>query len=83
MSSRKPDKVIRIGYVSASIFSNELEGENGKYLLHSVVIQKRYMEGNQVKYTSSFGLSELPLAARVLQLAQHWVEEQEAHVQLD
>ncbi len=82
MSTRQPDKVIRIGFVSASIFGNEIEHEGGSRKFHSVVIQKRYSEGEKVKYTSSFSLSELPLAIRVLTLAQTWVEEREADVDL-
>lgn len=38
--------------------------------------------GEEVKYTSSFGLSELPQALRVLQLAANYVEQQEAGVSL-
>lgn len=83
MSNRQPNKVIRIGFVSASIFSNDVDHEGGTRKFHSVVIQKRYTEGEQVKYTSSFSLSELPLAIRVLTLAQVWVEKQEAYVDLD
>ena len=70
MAKNKPDKVIRIGYVSASIFRNEIKNDGETRTLHSVVIQKRYVENGQAKYASSFSLSELPLAARVLILAQ-------------
>ncbi len=40
------------------------------------------MDGEEVKYTSSFGLAELPQALHVLQLATNWVAEQEASVDL-
>ena len=82
MSTRQPDKVIRIGFVSASIFSNDVDHEGGTRKFHSVVIQKRYLEEGKPKYTSSFSLSELPLALRVLTLAQTWVEEREVDVDL-
>lgn len=82
MAKNRPDKVIRLGYVSASIFSNEVENDGGTRTLHSVVIQKRYLEDGKPKYTSSFTLSELPLAVRALQLAQQWVEQQEAYLDL-
>lgn len=84
MAQRKPVKVFRIGFVSASIFGNDVENDDGSRTLHSVAVQKRYVEGEgksrEVRYTSSFGLSELPQAVRVLELAQAWVEEREADV---
>ncbi|HRA90413.1 MAG TPA: hypothetical protein PK992_20145, partial [Planctomycetaceae bacterium] len=81
--NRKPEKVFRIGYVTASIFAREITTDDGKRILHSVNVQKRYVEGTETKYTSSFGLAELPQAIRVLQLASEWVEQQEASVELD
>lgn len=80
--SRGPEKVFRIGYVSASVFTREVSGENGSRVLRSVRIQKRYMDGNDVKYTDSFSLPELPQAQRVLQLASKWVEQHEADLTL-
>ncbi len=40
------------------------------------------MDGEDVKYSSSFNLAELPQAIRALQLAQRYVEEQEAEIDL-
>ena len=83
MASRKPEKVFRIGYVTASVFTREVDTDDGgKKTLRSVNVQKRYMDGDEVKYTSSFGLAELPQALRVLQLATSYVEQQEATVAL-
>lgn len=86
MAQRKPVKVFRIGFVSASIFGNDVENDDASRTLHSVVVQKRYVEGTgksrEVRYTSSFGLAELPQAIRVLELAQTWIEEREADVPL-
>ena len=45
-------------------------------------IQKRYRDGDELKYTSSMDLSELPQTQRVAQLAQGFVETQEAEIQL-
>ena len=80
--SQKPEKVFRIGYVSASVFAHEVENEGDTRVLRSVSVQKRYLDGEEVKYTSSFSLAELPQAIRVLQLAQGYVEAQEAEVQI-
>ena len=83
MATRKPEKVFRIGYVTASIFTREVDTDDGKRTLRSVNVQKRYVDGEEVKYTSSFGLAELPQALRVLQLATNHVEQQEAAVNLN
>ena len=56
MASRKPEKVYRIGYVTASVFAREVDTDDGKRTLRSVNVQKRYMDGEEAKYTSSFGL---------------------------
>ena len=80
---RKPEAVFRIGFVSASVFVHEVDTDNGKRLLRSVNLQKRYRDGDDVKYTTSFGLGELSQAIRVLQLAQQHVESLEAKLDLN
>ncbi len=82
MSSRKPERVFRIGFVSASVFAHEIDADDGKRTLRSVNLQKRYLDGEEVKYTSSFNLAELPQAIRVLQLAAEYVESRESQVTL-
>lgn len=80
--SNKPEKVFRIGYVSASVFARDVENDDGKRTMRSVNVQKRYLDGDETKYTSSFNLGELPQAIRVLQLAQEYVEAREADIAL-
>ncbi|WP_339734814.1 hypothetical protein [uncultured Gimesia sp.] len=82
-SAKKPEKVFRIGYVSASTFAHEIETDEGPITIRSVNVQKRYKDGDDVKYTSSFNLAELPQAVRVLQMAQSYVERAEAEIILD
>lgn len=82
-SGNKPEKVFRIGYVSASVFAHEIETDEGPITIRSVNVQKRYKDGDDVKYTSSFNLAELPQAVRALQLAQGYVERAEAEIILD
>jgi hypothetical protein len=82
MAEKRPEKVFRVGFVSASVFAHEVDGENGKRTLRSVSLQKRYLDGEETKYTSSFNLAELPQAIRALQLAQQYVEGAEAEVTL-
>ena len=80
---RKPEAVYRIGYVSASVFVHDVETDNGKRTLRSVNLQRRYKDGDETKYATSFGLAELPQAMRVLQLAQQHVESREAKLDLN
>lgn len=83
MAKKSPERVFRIGNVSASIFVHEVESENGNRTLRSVSLQKRYKDGDDIKYSSSFNLSELPQVLRVTELATRHVEDREAEVQLD
>lgn len=75
---RTPEQVYRIGFVSASIFAHDVESNGATRELRSVSIQKRYLDGDEPKYTSSFGLAELLQALRALQLAQEYIEAREA-----
>ena len=83
MEQRTPEKVFRIGFVTASVFCRDIDTDNGNRTLRSVNLQKRYMDGDQAKYTSSFGLAELPQAIRVLELARQYVEQHEAELRLE
>lgn len=76
--AKQPEKVFRVGFVSASVFVNETETSGGKRQFRSVNVQRSYRDGDETKFTSSFGLAELPQAIRVLQLAQQHVEHVEA-----
>lgn len=83
MANKRPEKVFRVGFVSASVFANEVENDDGKRTLRSVNVQKRYLDDQEKpQYTSSFNLAELPQAIRALQLAQDYVERMEAEVQV-
>ena len=74
MTRNAPEKVFRIGYVSASVFVNEVKGENGTREVRNVQLQRRYKDGGEWKSSASFGVADLPLALRVLTLAQQHVE---------
>jgi len=74
----KPERVFRIGNVSASVFANEVDGGNRH--LRSVNLQKRYRNGDEWKFSSSFDLSELPQVRAVLELATNYVADKEAVV---
>ena len=63
------------------VFVNEVNGDGGKRKFRSVNVQRSYRDGDDTKYTSSFGLSDLPAAIRVLELAQAHVEGTEAQTE--
>ena len=76
--SKSPETTFRLGNISASVFVNEVDGDGGKRKFRSVNVQRSYRDGDETKFVSSFGLSDLPTAIRVLQLAQAHVESKEA-----
>ena len=82
-NSNKPEKVFRMGAVSASVFANETgEGDSAR-TIRSVKLQRRYRDGDdEWKSSSSFGLAELPTAIEVLRLAMNYVSQEEADVSL-
>jgi hypothetical protein len=76
----KPEQVIRVGSVQASIFNNQRETEDGQVRGgYSVNLHRRYQDKqNKWQSTSAFRLSELPQAELALRLATAYVAEREA-----
>ena len=73
----KPEKTFRVGLCSASVFRNS--GSGGKEYL-TVSVQRRYKDNGEWKSATNFGHAELPQVIRALQLAQEFVEGEEAEV---
>ncbi len=71
---QKPAHEIRLGRIKATIWENETE--NGTR--HNVTISRLYKDGDQWKQTTSFGREDLPLVAKVADLAHTWTYEQAA-----
>jgi hypothetical protein len=69
---QKPAHEIRMGRIKATIWENETE--NGTR--HNVTISRLYKDGDQWKQTTSFGREDLPLVAKVADLAHTWIYEQ-------
>ena len=82
MAKQKPSKVFRIGAVSGSIFEHQVDADGSKRTVRSVSLQRRYRDGDETKYSSSFGIAEIPVAIRVLQIAQQHIEAEEAEFQI-
>ena len=77
----KPVKAFRVGYVSASIFINEVDTEGGPKKIRNVNLQRRYRDTEGEWQTStSFGLADLPQAIAVLKMAMEYVASKEADV---
>ena len=79
MSKAKPEKVIRIGSISASVFSNEVGEGESRRTLRNVSIQRNYKsEDGKWKSTNAFGLAELTQVKEVVGLAIDYVANLEA-----
>ena len=70
--SNPPVHEVRMGRVRAAIWENETQ--NGTR--HNVTLSRLYKDGDEWKQTSSFGRDDLPLVAKVVDLAHVWIYEQ-------
>ena len=69
---QKPAHEIRLGRIKATIWENETDNGTG----HNVTVSRLYKDGDQWKQTTSFGREDLPLVAKVADLAHTWIYEQ-------
>jgi hypothetical protein len=72
MAKQKPAHEIRLGRIKATIWANETD--NGTR--HNVSISRLFKDGDEWKQTTSFGRDDLPLVAKVADLAHLWIYEQ-------
>ena len=70
-SENRPVHEVRLGRVRAAIWENETQ--NGTR--HNVTFSRLYKDGDQWKDFSSFGRDDLPLLAKVSDLAHTWIFE--------
>ncbi len=80
MAKKPPEKVFRIGSVSASVFVNEVNGDDPSRQVRNVSLQCSYRDGGERKFSSYFGLADLLVAKQVLRMAADYVAEQEAEI---
>lgn len=71
---QRPVHEVRFGRVRAAIWENQTESG----LRHNVTLSRLYKEGDQWKDSASFGRDDLPLVAKVVDLAHTWIFEQAA-----
>ena len=69
MANRKPAHEIRLGSVKATVWANETT--NGTR--HNVTVARLYKDADEWKTTQSFGRDDLPLVAKVVDLAHSWI----------
>ncbi len=67
---KKPERIFRIGDVSASIF---LQDAGKERTFRTVSLQKSYLAEGERQYTGSLSLAELPAAIEVLRMALEYV----------
>ncbi len=68
----RPVHEVRLGRIKAAVWENATE--NGTR--HNVTLSRIYKDGDQWKDTTSFGRDDLPLVAKVADLAHTWIFEQ-------
>ena len=72
--SGKPIKSIRIGLLTASIWKRT--GQHGDF--YNTAVQRSYKDGEDWKYSDSFGREDLLTASKLLDLAHSWIIKAEA-----
>ena len=71
-AKQKPVHEIRMGRIKAAIWANDTD--NGTR--HNVTITRLYKDGDEWKTSTSFGREELPLVAKVADMAHTWIYQQ-------
>lgn len=65
----RPVYEIRLGRIRAAIWENDTQ--NGTR--HNVTLSRLYKDGDEWRDSSSFGRDDLPLVAKVADLAHSWI----------
>jgi hypothetical protein len=69
MAKQKPIHEVRLGRIKAAVWENETQ--NGTR--HNVTFTRLYKDGEQWKDSTSFGRDDLPLLAKVADMAHTWI----------
>lgn len=67
----KPVHEIRLGRVKAAVWANETKSG----IRHNVTVSRLYKDGDAWKTSDSFSRDDIPLVAKVLDLAHTWLYE--------
>lgn len=71
-AKQQPVHEVRLGSIKATVWENETTAGTR----HNVTVSRLYKDGDQWKQTESFGRDDLPLLAKVVDLAHTWIFEQ-------
>jgi len=69
MPKQQPVHEIRLGAIKATIWENQTDAG----VRHNVNVSRLYKEEDQWKQAESFGRNDLPLVAKVADLAHTWI----------
>jgi len=74
MAQKRPAHEIRLGKIRAAIWSNQTEDSD---IWFNVTVSRLYKDGDQWKDSTSFRRDELPVVAKVVDMAYAWIWGQE------
>lgn len=75
----RPVHEVRLGRIKVAVWENETQTG----VRHNVTIQRIYKDGNEWRTSDSFGRDDLPLVAKVVDIAHTWIFEQVQNVESD
>ena len=75
MAKKKPTHEIRLGRIRAAIWTNE-NGQNDVWF--NVTVSRLYKDGDDWNDSTSFGRDDLPLVAKVMDMAYAWIWNRQA-----
>ena len=77
---QKPVHEIRLGRIRAAIWANETEN---RQVWFNVTVSRLYKDGDQWKDTSTYRRDDLPIVAKVMDMAYAWIWGQEVPADSD
>lgn len=72
MTTNQPAHKVKLGCINATIWENVADSGKSYY---SVTVCRIYKDGDDWKESNSFGRDDLPLVAKVLDMAHTWIFE--------
>lgn len=70
-TAKRPVHEVRLGKIKAAIWANDTESG----VRHNVTLTRLYNDNGQWKDSTSFGRDDLPLVAKVADMAHTWIFE--------
>jgi hypothetical protein len=68
--AKKPAHEIRLGRIRAAIWANETEN---RQVWFNVTVSRLYKDGDQWKDTATYRRDDLPIVAKVVDMAYAWI----------